>query len=38
LKEKKSFAVVCTNFACRPPITEPEELSSVLREAAAVNS
>ena len=20
LKEKKSFAVVCTNFACRPPI------------------
>jgi len=35
LKEEKSVAVVCTNFACRPPIDNPEELSTVLREAIA---
>ena len=33
LKEKKSFAIVCTNFACQPPVTTPEELSSTLRTA-----
>jgi uncharacterized protein len=33
LKEKKSFAIVCTNFACQPPLTTPEELSSTLRSA-----
>jgi len=33
LKEKKSVAVVCTNFACRPPIQSPEGLSAILREA-----
>jgi hypothetical protein len=33
LKEKKSFAIVCTNFACQPPVTTPDELSSALRSA-----
>ena len=32
LKEKKSVAIVCTNFTCRPPISDPEELSSLLRQ------
>ena len=35
LKEKKSFAVVCTNFSCAPPIEEPEALAAVLREVIA---
>jgi uncharacterized protein len=35
LKDKKSIAVVCTNFACRPPIEDPEELTAVLRESIA---
>jgi uncharacterized protein YyaL (SSP411 family) len=33
LKEKKSVAIVCTNFACQPPVESPEELSKMLREA-----
>ncbi|HEY4900648.1 MAG TPA: thioredoxin domain-containing protein [Terriglobales bacterium] len=35
LIEKKSIAVVCTNFTCRPPIDNPEELATVVREAIA---
>ena len=35
LKEKKSFAIVCTNFSCQPPVTTPEELSAALRAAIA---
>jgi uncharacterized protein YyaL (SSP411 family) len=35
LREKESIAVVCTNFACRPPIGDPTELAAVLREAIA---
>jgi uncharacterized protein YyaL (SSP411 family) len=35
LKEKKSVAVVCTNFTCRPPIEDPEELAAVVRAAIA---
>ena len=35
LKEKKSLAVVCTDFSCRPPIEDPETLASVLREVIA---
>src|SRR3974390_2798055 len=31
LKEKKSFAVVCSNFTCQPPITDPAELTAALR-------
>jgi uncharacterized protein len=34
-KEKKSFAVVCTNFTCRPPVENPDELSALLRETIA---
>jgi uncharacterized protein YyaL (SSP411 family) len=37
LKEKKSFAVVCSNFACQPPIYEPEELAATLRESISAN-
>ena len=36
LKEKKSVAVVCTNFTCLPPIDNPEELALSVREAIAV--
>jgi uncharacterized protein YyaL (SSP411 family) len=35
LKEKKSVAIVCTNFACLPPVETAEELSALLRQAAA---
>ena len=33
LKSKKSVAIVCTDFTCQPPIGNPEELSTQLREA-----
>ncbi len=33
LKSNKSIAVVCTNFACQPPVQDPEQLSALLREA-----
>jgi hypothetical protein len=33
LREKKSFAIVCTNFSCQPAVANPEELSSLLRSA-----
>ncbi len=32
LKERRSVAIVCTNFACQPPISDPEVLSSLLRQ------
>ncbi len=35
LKQKKSIAIVCTNFACQPPMTSPEELTKTLRETIA---
>jgi uncharacterized protein YyaL (SSP411 family) len=35
LGAKKSFAAVCTNFSCRPPIDDAEELTAILREAIA---
>ena len=35
LKEKLSFAVVCSNFTCQPPIEDPDELTKALREAIA---
>jgi uncharacterized protein YyaL (SSP411 family) len=35
VKAKKSVAVVCTNFTCRPPIDDPEELTKAVREAIA---
>ncbi len=31
LREKKSVAIVCTDFACQPPVHTPDELSSLLR-------
>ena len=33
LKEKKSVAIVCTNFACQPPTHNPEELTRQIRAA-----
>jgi uncharacterized protein len=33
LKQNKSLAVVCTDFACQPPVEDPEQLSALLREA-----
>ena len=33
LKGGKSIAVVCSNFACQPPITDPDELLKTLRQA-----
>ena len=35
LKDKKSVAIICTDFACRPPVESPEELSAMVREAIA---
>ena len=37
LKEKKSVAIVCTNFACQPPTVNPEELSKLVRAAIAAS-
>jgi len=34
-KEAASVAVVCSNFTCRPPIGEPDELERALRESLA---
>ncbi len=36
LKEGKSAAVVCSNFACQPPISSPEELGRGLRNRRKV--
>ena len=35
LKDKKSVAIVCTDFTCRPPLENPEELTTMMREAIA---
>jgi hypothetical protein len=35
LREKKSIAVICTNFACRPPVEDPRELTAILKETIA---
>jgi len=34
LKSGKSFAVLCSGFACQPPITDPAELQRVLESEA----
>jgi len=34
LKERRSFAVVCTNFSCQPPLYDPDTLTAVLKESA----
>jgi uncharacterized protein YyaL (SSP411 family) len=33
LKEKKSVAIVCTNFTCQPPTEYPERLAEQVRDA-----
>jgi uncharacterized protein len=37
LKEKRSVAILCTNFTCQPPIEDPEELAKRIREAIAAS-
>jgi uncharacterized protein len=37
LNEKKSVAIVCTNFTCQPPTYDPEELSKLVRTAILSN-
>jgi len=32
VKEEKSTAVLCSNFTCRPPITDPDELAKALHD------
>ncbi len=36
LKQKQSLAIVCTNFACQPPVATAKELSALLRETISV--
>ncbi len=33
VREGRSVAVVCSNFTCRPPVSEPEELARALQDA-----
>ncbi len=35
LKNKKSVAIVCTDFSCQPPVENPGELSDLLRETVS---
>ena len=35
LKEKKSVAIVCTNFACQPPVSDAQELEKMVGAAIA---
>ena len=37
LKEAKSFAVLCSNFTCEPPINDPDALAAALRAAITVS-
>jgi uncharacterized protein YyaL (SSP411 family) len=32
VRNAEATAVVCSNFACQPPVSEPEQLVQVLRE------
>jgi hypothetical protein len=34
VRDGRAMAVVCSNFACQPPVTSAEELSRVLSRAA----
>lgn len=36
VKDGKAVAVVCSNFTCRPPISDPEELTRTLRELLSI--
>lgn len=35
VKQEKTAALICSGFTCQPPITEPAELSRVLRQILA---
>ena len=32
LRDRKTVGVVCSGFACQPPVTDPDQLSRLLRE------
>jgi len=38
VQEGKTVAVVCSGFACRPPVSDPQELRRVLQEVIAGSS
>jgi len=33
VRERRTAAILCSGFACRPPVSEPEKLGLLLREA-----
>jgi uncharacterized protein YyaL (SSP411 family) len=33
VKEGKPLAILCSNFSCQPPISDPEELTAAIRKA-----
>jgi len=37
VKENKTVAVICSGFACQPPITDPQELAESLHRALGAN-
>jgi uncharacterized protein YyaL (SSP411 family) len=36
IKQKKTVAVLCSNFTCQPPISDPSSLSKLLQQALRV--
>jgi hypothetical protein len=34
IKEGKTFAVICSGFACQPPVSDPDEIARQLKPAA----
>jgi uncharacterized protein YyaL (SSP411 family) len=37
IKEGKTVAVVCSGFACQPPISDPGRLEETLKEQMAIS-
>src|SRR4029077_18877166 len=37
IKQKKTVAVLCSNFTCQPPIADADTLSKLLVEAVALS-
>jgi hypothetical protein len=34
----RAIALVCSGFSCQPPVSDPEQLTQMLREASAAHS